>query len=246
MVCGVVVVLFLWSAIIAAQPAEPHIVNSDFEQGFTVRESPEVRIAVGWDYDYLPEDRWCEHPCKRPEFTEESGIVSAGNYSQRWFGTFARTFGVIHQSIDVEAGEWYEFSCQVYVISEPDGQNAAFVGVNPWNGGVFDRTMIWGQQQPWGLYREWVRVSVTAQAWSDKIRVVVGANNNWATHNNASYVDNCTIRRVDFADITPQPTTPCPTPQPCPTCIPDGDCSCASVEDVATIVAGREPVVWPR
>jgi len=113
----------------------------------------------------------------------------------------------------------------VYVISEPDGQNAAFVGINPWNSGVFDRTMLWGQQQPWGQYRQWHRVSVTAQAWGDKMRVAIGSNNNWATKNNAVYVDNCTIRRVDLGSVTPQPTyTPYPTPEPCPTCIPGETC----------------------
>jgi hypothetical protein len=109
--------------------------------------------------------------------------------------------------------------------------------------------MVWGKEQVgesgW-IYNEWVRVSVTAQAFGDKIRVAVGSNPRWAVRENTAYVDNCTIRRVSIGDVTPQPTVPCPTPQPCPTCPANGECSCASVEDVATIVAGREPVVWPR
>jgi len=140
----------------------------------------------------------------------------------------------------VEAGKWYEFSCYVYAISEPDGQQAAFVGINPWGAGVFERTMVWGQQQPWGSYRQWHKVSVTAQAWGDRIRVVVGANNNWPTKNNAVYVDNCTIRVVE------QSATPSATP--CPTCVPGGNC--ATIEQIQTViqtvVADRAPVVWPR
>lgn len=244
-----ILVMFIASILVSAQPAAPHIVNADFEQGVTEREAPEVRVAIGWDYDYLPEGRWCEYPCKRPEFTEEDDIVFQGNYSQRWFATFARSFGTISQRVDVEAGQWYEFSCQVYAISEPDGQQAAFVGIQPWGGGVFERVMLWGEQQPWGSYREWNRVSVTAQAFGNRIRVAVGSNNNWATHNNAMYVDSCEIRKVDIAGptSTPYPTlTPCPTPQPCPTCIPGSGCSCTAIQEIVeTVVAGRDPVRWP-
>jgi len=237
---GAIILGFILSAIVAAQPAQSVLVNGDFEQGCTNRDgAPEVCIAVGWDYAWLPTDRWCPSPCKRPEFTIEKIIIYDGEMAQRWFATFASSFGVIHQSVAVEAGQWYEFACQVYVISEPDGQNAAFVGINPWNSGVFDRTMLWGQQQPWGQYRQWHRVSVTAQAWGDKVRVAVGSNNNWATKNNAVYVDNCTIRRVDVGSVTPQPTyTPYPTPELCPTCTPGDECDYERIKsDVATVIA---------
>jgi len=238
--------------LVAGQAHDGVLVNPGFEEGFTVREASEVEVAIGWEYSYLSgDDRQCRQPCHRPEFKSEQQIVSQGKYSQRWFTTFSRQFAAIHQQIDVQAGQWYEFSCDVYAISEPDGQQAVFAGANPWGSGVFDRTMVWGQQQPWASYRKWNRVSVTFQAWGNRVRVAVGSNNNYATKNNAAYIDNCVIRRVDIgAQPTPAPTwTPYPTPLPCPTCAPNGggECDYGRIRsDVATVVAEREPVRWPR
>lgn len=251
-VASAILCAFVVSIIVSAQPVAPYIVNADFEQGFTVREAPEVIVAIGWDYDYLEgDDRWCRAPCYRPEFKSESEIVYQGDYSQRWFTTFARQFGVIHQVVNVEQNQWYEFSCQVYAISEPDGQQAVFVGANPWGAGVFERTTVWGQQQPWSQYREWFHVGVTFQAYGDEVRVAIGGNNLWATKNNAAYVDGCSIRVVEAGQVptaTPRPTyTPYPTPRPCPTCAPGGGCSCTAVQEIVeTAVANRDPVRWPR
>jgi len=209
--------------------AAPPLVNPSFEGGFSVREAQEVEVANGWDYSYMSgDDRWCRAPCYRPEYKPES-IIAVSGTAQRWFVTFARQFGTIHQLVDVDADQWYTFSCQVYVISEPDGQNAAFVGINPWGAGVYDRTMIWGEQQPWGSYRKWHTLSVTAQAYGGRIRVAVGSNNNYPTKNNAVYVDDCTLTQAGGPaqpTPTPYPTyTPRPTPviTPCPTCVPGGE-----------------------
>jgi hypothetical protein len=233
---------------VLAQGSEPHLINSDFEDGFSVRESAEVTVANGWDYGYLPQDRQCPAPCSRPEFKPEMEIIGEGGYSQRWFTTYARQFAYISQRVAVQPGQWYEFECMVYAISEPMGQMAVFVGINPWGNSPFHRTMVWGKEQVgddgW-IYRRWVPVSVVAQAWSGEIVVAVAGNNEWPTRNNAAYIDACTIRRVDGSTELPTPT-PCPTTQPCPTCTVDGECACATVSDVATIVAGREPVRWPR
>lgn len=224
--------LALWLAFCASLPLSAAqstaallcLSNANFEDGFTVREAQEVEVAVGWDYSYMSgDDRWCPAPCYRPEHKPETEIVVEGT-SQRWFTTFARQFGTIHQQVDVEEGEWYKFSCQVYAVSEPDGQLAVMVGANPWGAGPFDRTMLWGQQQPWGQYRQWHEASVTFQAFGDRVRVAVGANNNYPTKNNAIYVDNCRLERAGFG--------PSPTPQPCPTCVPGGGCSCADVRAI--------------
>jgi hypothetical protein len=216
---------------------DPVLVNPGFEGNFTFRGAPEVEVAVGWDPAWIQgDDRQCRAPCYRPEYKPERTIKVQGETSQRWFTTFARQFAAIYQRVDVEPGQWYEFSCDVYAISEPNGQMGAFVGINPWGGDAFHRTMIWGQEQvaPGGgwVYRQWTRVSVTAQAWSDRITVACGGNNSFATHNNAVYWYNCSIRRVDdkapstgqtpLPTYTPYPTyTPQPTwtpPAPCPTC----------------------------
>jgi len=256
-----VVAALALSAAVAAQPGEPHLVNPNFEAGFTVREAAEVEVADGWDYAYLSgNDRQCRAPCYRPEFKPEREIVAQGQYSQRWFSTFSRQFAALSQRVQVEPGEWYEFSCDVYAISEPMGQMAGFAGINPWGGSPFERTMVWGKEQVgdrgW-VYREWMRVSVTAQVWSDHITVAIGGNNAWPTKNNALYVDACRIKRVDaggdpepLPTYTPYPTwTPAPTAQPCPTCAP-GSGDCPGIEEIrramGTVVADRAPVRWPR
>ena len=88
-----VVAALALSAAVAAQPGEPHLVNPNFEAGFTVREAAEVEVADGWDYAYLSgNDRQCRAPCYRPEFKPEREIVAQGQYSQRWFSTFSRQF----------------------------------------------------------------------------------------------------------------------------------------------------------
>jgi hypothetical protein len=56
---------------------------------------------------------------------------------------------------------------------------------------------------------------------------------------------------------TPEPTftplpgcTPCPEQAPCPTCVPGSSSDCPGLDEiqaaVATAVADRPPVVWPR
>jgi hypothetical protein len=218
------------------------LVNGDFEGGFTVRESQEVEVAVGWEYSYMSgDDRWCRAPCYRPEYKPETQIAVGGT-SQRWFTTFARQFGTIHQLVDVDADQWYTFSCEVYAISEPDGQMSAIVGANPWGAGVFDRTMVWGQQQPWASYRQWHTLSVTFQAFGGRVRVAVGGNNNYPTKNNAVYVDNCSLKLASGPaqptptpppTYTPYPTaTPMPTPEPCPTCPAGQGCDYGVIRDI--------------
>lgn len=238
---GVLFLSFVTVIVSSASAQGTQLVNGDFEGGFSVRESQEVTVANGWDYSYMSgDDRWCRAPCSRPEYKPETTIVVEGT-SQRWFSTFARQFGTIHQLIDVDSDQWYTFECQMYAISEPDGQQAVFVGINPWGAGVFDRTMVWGEQQTWGSYRKWHTLSVTARAYGGRIRVAIGSNNNYATKNNAVYVDNCSFVRTDgpAPDPTPMPTytayptyTPRPTPEPCPTCVPGGECNYDTIRQV--------------
>jgi len=194
----------------------PGLVNADFEQGFTMRGAPEVEVATGWEVSYLEGDHpFCRHPCHRPEYKPEAQqrYRTNGEFSQRWFSTFARQFGVIWQRVQVEPGQWYRFSCDAYVISDPPGGHAAMVGIQPWGAGVFSRQMVWGaelQQRD-----TWQRVEVTAQAWSSTIVVALGANNAWPTKNNTSYWDGCTIERVEIGDCPD-----CPDCEDCPDCPP--------------------------
>jgi hypothetical protein len=250
-------VLLALPLFVAGQAHDGVLVNPGFEEGFTVREAPEVEVANGWNYAYISgNDRWCPSPCNRPEAKPEQAIVSQGAYSQRWFSTFSRHLWAIFQSVSVEPGEWYSFSCDVQArTSIPPGDLGIFVGINPWNGGPFDRTTVWGKESVgdsgW-IYNRWVRVSVMAQAYGNRINVIAASNPRWATRENTVYVDNCSISRVagpTGPTPTPAPTwTPYPTPAPCPTCAPGtGGCDYARIRsDVATVVAEREPVQWPR
>lgn len=220
-VLGSILVLLLPAG---ARTQAPALQNGDFEGPFTVRDRPELVVASGWDYAYLEGHvMWCGGSCRAPEYKPETEIVAVEGTSQRWFVTYGEGFGTIHQRIQTEPGQWYRFACQVYAISEPDGQNAAMVGANPWGAGVFERTMIWGQQQPWGEYRQWHEVEVVFQAWGEAVRVAVGANNRWATQNNAVYVDECTFEKA---------SGPSPTPEPCPTCTPGGECDYDTIRDL--------------
>jgi hypothetical protein len=238
-----IVVVVMGARLAANAQGGPSLVNGDFEGAFTPRGAGEVVVAEGWDPYWLSgDDRECREPCFRPEFQPETVIAQAGK-SQRYFTTFARQFAGIYQRVGVEQNQWYEFSCAVYNISEPNGRNEVFLGINPWGADPMHRTMIWGKGYV-TPYRTWTRVSVMAQAWGDTITVATGANNDWPTQNNASYWDNCSVRLVSGPSgptPTPRPTyTPYPTntPQPCPTCAPGTGCDYERIkDDVATVIA---------
>ena len=247
----ILVTLFSVSIILSAQ-SNPVLKNAGFSGAFTYRSAPEVEVAEFWEPVWLEgDDRQCPAPCFRPEFKPEyEGDICRTEKCQRWFTTFARQFAGIYQRVDVEQGAWYEFSCDVYSISEPDGQMSVMVGIHPWGGDVLNRQMIWGQEYAYKPYRTWTRVSVTAQAWGDSILVVLGGNNQWPTQNNAAYWDNCTIEKVSGPVGPTQP--PQPTYTPYPTYTPQPTCEAGNIDygrikkDVATVVAEREPIRWPR
>ena len=235
--------VLLCSAAVGAQAEQPGLVNGSFEEGFTIRGASEVEVAIGWEVAYLEGDHpWCRSPCHRPEFKPEqqTQYVTDGQYAQRWFSTFARQFGVIWQRVPVVAGEWYRFSCDGYVISEPPGGHALMVGIQPWGADVFGRQMVWGRELQ--ERDTWRRVEVVAQAWGDAIVVAVGTNNAWATRNNTAYVDSCQIERVEWGGGT---CPECPEFPECP-----GDSTGLDYGRLREIVreelAERMPVRWPR
>lgn len=222
---------------VVSAPSDPALVNGNFEGDFTPRGAGEVVVAVGWDPAWLEgDDRECRAPCYRPEYKPElQGSICRTGKCQRWFTTDARQYATIYQRVAAQQGQWYEFSCDVYNISETDGRMEVFVGINPWGADVRHRTMIWGQGYVYP-YRSWTRLSVTAQAWGNQIAVAIGGNNDWATRNNSVYVDNCAIRAVAAPSgptPTPYPTyTPYPTPAPCPTCAPGGECDYGAIRSI--------------
>jgi hypothetical protein len=138
----------------------------------------------------------------------------------------------------------------------PTGKYSALVGINPWGDcRATYRTTVWGKEAL-QEYDRWVRVSVTAQAWSDAICVFTRGTAEWAVKHNDSYWDTLTFAEV--AGPEPAPTyTPYPTytPQPAPTCalcpMPTPVVgSCPSLEEIRLVVEEelreREPVRYPR
>ena len=51
--------------------------------------------------------------------------------------------------------------------------------------------MIWGHETQTTL--RWITLSVTAQAFGGRVRVALGANNEWATQNNTVWWDDCEL-----------------------------------------------------
>ena len=211
------------------------LVNPNFEDGFSEREASEVVVANGWDYAYLKDnDPRCPDPCMRPEFKPERQITQSGT-SQRWFSTFARHFAAIYQYGEVEAGHWYTFGAWGFAVSEPPGQLGIFCGANPWGADVFHRTTIWGKEQPLDSYRRWYFLSVTFQAFGNKVAVALGSNNKFPTHNNTVFWDNAIFYPAEGIQ---------PAPQPEPD--PEGSVDYGKIRTIiTTAIAEREPVRWP-
>lgn len=218
--------LWPWPAKVAAMPPPlATLVNPSFEGGFSVRGgASEVEVANGWTEAYLEGDHpWCKAPCHRPEYKPEQQehLRTDGQYSQRWFTTYSRNFGVIYQRVAVQRGQWYEFSCNMLLKSNPPGGPAMFVGIQPWGAGVFDRQMVWGEENQ--EQDQWVRMRVVAQAWGDHIVVAAASNPRWPTKEaQTTYLDQCALTLVEDPG-TPGPCD-CETDCPCQEC-PGVDCA---------------------
>ena len=224
------------------------LVNPSMEGGWHIQGAPELTIPNGWTLEYRDGSHpWCPPPCKRPESTPNKEFAYDGEYSVRVFPpAHSRGLWGIYQEIAVTPGETYRFACKTRTESLPEGENAAYVGIQPWGGGLFERQMIWGKETH--IRREWVEGEVVAPAYGTRIRVAFGANNKWSTQNNTTWWDGCTFERVSGPgpQPTPLPTwTPQPTPQPCATCVPGGSCV-VDYDRIENIVADRPPVWWPR
>ena len=233
------------------------LVNPSFEGGWHEQGAGELVIPNGWTLEYRDGSHpWCPSPCNRPEVKPNEEYVVDGRYSIRSFTTFSRGLYGIYQEVAVPPDSWWTLSCKTRIDSNPSGELAAFVGIQPWGGGLFERQMVWGKETQAQL--SWQTVSVTAQAFGSKIRVAMGGNNKWATRDNTLWWDACTLVRADGP--APQPTlqptytlyptlTPWPTPQvtPCPTFAPGSGCDYGIIRGIVREeLANREPAYWPR
>jgi hypothetical protein len=169
--------------------------NPSFEEDWHEQGAGELVLPDEWTLEYVDGDHpWCGPQGKRPEVKPNQEHVTDGQLSIRAFPpAHSRGMFGIWQEVEVEAGQWYTFAAQVRIESKPPGEMAAFVGIQPWGTGLFERQMIWGKETQ--VIGEWQTVAVTAQAFGNRIRVAMGANNKWPTQNNTVWWDNCIMER---------------------------------------------------
>lgn len=252
-----ILVMFIASILVSAQPAGPHIVNGALDEPYTRRGADEVMIAHGWS-----DPVWRG---RRPE-CKPSDLARDGE-AQKCFVRFDDLkFAIGQQPSDIEAGDWvrvigwaYPWSSQkddVTRCQNDDGNDvnygklAARVCVNWWGADPFEEpysTVCSVQALKCG---EWNRLEVVAQVQSPNAKIwLLTETRVWASHQDVWW-DEVTVEKTSGPvgpTVTPYPTyTPYPTPQPCPT----GEPGVVDYErikrDVATVVFERDPVVWPR
>lgn len=224
---------------VSVQAAENgQLVNGNFELGWHEQGAGELVIPDGWELEYRDGSHpWCPAPCNRPEVKPNEEYVANGQYSMRSFTTFSRGLYAVWQGVSVTPGSWWTFSCKVRVESNPPGELAAFVGIQPWGAGCFERQMVWGQEMQKQL--EWQTVSVTAQAYGNRIRVAMGANNKWPTKDNTAWFDECTLKPAEPGS--------CPACPECPACPPGSGVDYDTIRDIVREeLEVRPPVLWPR
>lgn len=239
--CVIIIIMFFAVTLIIRnadkraeeQAAAALLLNPGFEDGFrSVNGVGELGVGKGWFPWFL------EAPgVHRPEYKEETrstgeGRVYLGDSAQKQFTTFSAQDGGIRQSVKAIPGEWYEFSAWVYVWSSscdnPDtsyvpgqcshGGCSAMVGINPWGSwDALHRTTVWGKEKR-EAYNQWVKVTVTAQAWSEEITLFTRTQCEWPIKHNDSYWDAAEFGLVEWGDCPA-----CPTPEPCPTLVPCND-----------------------
>jgi hypothetical protein len=216
--------------------------NPSFEEGW-YSQTPDGILVLPehWRAEYQEGDA----PYKRPEIKPNEEFVTDGRMSIRAFPpAHSRGYYGIWQEIEAVPGQWYKFSADVRLESDPDGRLAGFVGIQPWGAGIFERQMIWGQETQTEL--EFQRVEVIAQAFGGKIRVVMGAHNEFATRNNTTWWDNARLE-IWECDGGTEPEPPDPEPPEPGECPYDEDRLVNRIDElVQDAIAARDPVVWPK
>lgn len=182
--------------------------NPSFEDGWHEQGTGILTLPDGWSIEYLEgADPWF-----RPETKPNTEFQTNGIYSVRAFPpTHSRGFFGIYQEVDVEPDALYLFSADVRIESNPPGEMAGFVGIQPWGASIFARHMLWGKETQ--VKREWARVEVLAPAFGSRVKVVLGATNKWATQNNTVWWDNARLELWTCEGGTepepPEPGEPC-------------------------------------
>jgi hypothetical protein len=186
------------------------ILNPSFEEGWYNQTQDGILVLPEhWRAEYKEGDV----PYKRPEIKPNQEFRTDGRFSIRAFPpAHSRGFYSIYQEVDVEQGQWYRFSVDVRAESEPSGKLGTFVGIQPWGGSIFHRQMIWGKELV--NTHGWMRVEVYAQAFGGRIRVAMGADNEFASRNNTTWWDNAQLELWEHDGGTEPPIEP-PGPGEC-------------------------------
>ncbi len=187
------------------------LLNPSFE-GEWYEQTPDGILVLPehWRAEYREHD----NPYKRPEIKPNQEFTTHGQWSIRAFPPeHSRGFYGIYQEVESQPGQWYKFSADVRLESKPSGRLAAFAGIQPWGASIFARQMVWGEETQEQL--EWKRVEVIAQAFGGKIRVAMGAENEFASRNNTTWWDNAKLELWECNGTDPEP----PDPEP-----PTGEC----------------------
>lgn len=228
-----------WPESLSVSAQQVQLLNPGFEGGFGEHGGiGELVVANGWRPWYVEGGGY-----HRPEYVAESrttgrGRVRDGAYGQKQFTTYSKQDGGLVQEIATVPGNWYKFDAWVYVWSTnsdgpdsspgPTGSYSALLGINPWGDcRATYRTTVWGKEAL-RVYNQWVQVSVTVQAWTNKVCVFTRGTAEYAVKHNDSYWDSLALSEWSRGT--------CPTPSPTP--IPGAD-SCPSLEAIGEVV-GQE------
>lgn len=209
---------------------EEMLLNPSFE-GAWYNQTPDGILVLpeSWRAEYLEG----ANPWFRPEIKPNTEYKTDGTYSIRAFApASSRTNFGICQELDAVAGQWYKFSADVRLESNPPGELTGSVGIQPWGGGIFERAMIWGEETRITL--EWTRVEVIARAYGGRIRVAMGATNKYATKNNTTWWDNAKLElwECDGGTTPPEPPEP-------------GECNALTyAQTVAAVQEAMRGVSW--
>ena len=164
----------------------------------------ELKTASGWS-------PWWAPSTKRPEYLPE---LILGQEHQKQFTTFGAVNAGVYQEVRATPGQWYTFSVWVLMQStDNQGDLSAMACINPWaRWDIEHRTTVCGREIV-GVYGEWVLVSVTAQAFTDKITVATWGTAKWPVKYNDHFWKDARLEQVTIGGI-------CPTPEPCATGTP--------------------------
>lgn len=185
--------------------------NPSFEEGWHSQDPQGILVMPDhWTAEYQEGN----DPYKRPEIKPNQEFVTDGDYSVRAFPpAHSRGFYGIWQEIETTPGQWYKFSADVRIESSPPGKLSAMVGIQPWGGSVFHRQMIWGEEIV--NSHDWTRIECVAQAFGGRIRVAMGADNEFATSNNTTWWDNAALEKWECTTTPPEPPEPPEPPGEC-------------------------------